>query len=48
MVLYQVSDAQGIAQGSLRGRALDRVSMPGEDLKTIIDIANAWRAAHRA
>jgi penicillin-binding protein 2 len=34
-----VSDAQGVAQGSLTGRAWDRVSWPGKDLKTIIDTA---------
>ena len=38
-IRYQVSNAQGIVQGSFQEGAFDRVSVPGEDLKTTIDIA---------
>lgn len=38
-IRYQVSNAQGIAQGSFKEGVFDRVSVPGEDLKTTIDTA---------
>jgi penicillin-binding protein 2 len=38
-VKYQVRDAQGIVKGSFKEGAFDRVSVPGEDLKTTIDAA---------
>jgi penicillin-binding protein 2 len=38
-IRYQVSNAQGIAQGSFKEGAFDRVSVPGEDLRTTIDTA---------
>jgi penicillin-binding protein 2 len=38
-VKYQVRDAQGIAKGSFKEGVFDRVSVPGEDLKTTIDAA---------
>jgi penicillin-binding protein 2 len=36
-VKYQVRDAQGIVKGSFKEGVFDRVSIPGEDLKTTID-----------
>jgi penicillin-binding protein 2 len=38
-IRYQVSNAQGIAQGSFKEGALDRASVPGTDLTTTIDTA---------
>jgi penicillin-binding protein 2 len=34
---YQVSNARGIVQGSFKGGALDRVSVPGNDLHITVD-----------
>ncbi len=36
-VRYQISDVQGITRGQFREGALDRASVPGEDLTTTID-----------
>lgn len=38
-IQYKVSDAKGIAKGSFRGGALDRPSIPGQDLSTTLDAA---------
>jgi penicillin-binding protein 2 len=42
-----VSDAQGVAQGSLTRRAWDRVSWPGEDLKTILQTYGEQLIEHK-
>jgi penicillin-binding protein 2 len=42
-----VSDAQGVAQGSLTGRTWDRVSWPGEDLKTILQTYGEQLIEHK-